>query len=183
MGDFERVPADFDHPHVGIRHSCPHVIVAQHGPFALLAWRRCDRTRARVICQPRHSVGADHRLGHHHQVPGTTWAEGGDGSASPRFRARCESISWYWSSSPFMPLTSGEWAKENAPANITSRERASSGPQAPLVRSESTKRPTPIKMLASGSTSTRVDCEATIGPAWKAFWAMKTPRTPKQISP
>ena len=40
-----------------------------------------------------------------------------------------------WSTStPLIPLTRGDWTSEKAPANSTKREKASSGPKAPLVR-------------------------------------------------
>jgi hypothetical protein len=39
----------------------------------------------------------------------------------------------------------------------------------------------PNRMLARGSTSTRVDCDAANGPAWKAFWVKKRPASPNAI--
>jgi hypothetical protein len=38
-----------------------------------------------------------------------------------------------------------------------------------------------MRMLANGSTITRVDCEATMGPAWNAFWVRNTANTPKTM--
>ena len=60
-------------------------------------------------------------------------------------------------------------------------EKASRGPQAPPVRRSSPKSPTPMRMLARGSTMTRVDWEATMGPAWNAFWVRKRASTPKTM--